>query len=131
VRVGRFSGKFQLFLAFDLGGVSKCTQTLQLILHADEVGPPMYKVSEGIRSTRGQDGAIVLDIQHGRILRLNVTGSLIFARLRQGRTESEIINGISEEFRISHDVAQTDVGEFLKSMEIAGLVYRDTSQVRP
>jgi Coenzyme PQQ synthesis protein D (PqqD) len=91
----------------------------------------MYKVSEGIRSTRGQHGAIVLDIQHGRILRLNVTGSLIFARLRQGQTESEIINGISEEFRISHDVAQTDVGEFLKSMEIAGLVYRDTSQVRP
>ena len=74
---------------------------------------------------------MVLDIQRGQILRLNVTGSMIFERLQQGQTESQIIDGISQEFRVSHDIAQTDVGEFLKAMEQAGLVRNDTPQVSP
>ena len=89
----------------------------------------MYKVSNGVRSTQNQDGTIVLDIERGRMLRLNSTGSLIFERLQRGQTESQIIDRISQEFRISHDIAQTDVGKFLKTMEQAGLVRNDTPQV--
>jgi coenzyme PQQ synthesis protein D (PqqD) len=91
----------------------------------------MYKVSNGVRSTQNQDGMIVLDIERGRMLRLNVTGSLIFERLQQGQTESQIIEGISQEFHLSRDITQTDVGEFLKSMEQAGLVRNETPQVSP
>jgi hypothetical protein len=91
----------------------------------------MYKVSNGVRSTQNQDGTIVLDIERGRMLRLNLTGALIFERLQQGQTESQIINGISQEFRVSHHIAQADVGEFLKSMEEAGLLDNESPQVGP
>jgi len=91
----------------------------------------MYKVSNRVRSTQSQDGTIVLDIERGRMLRLNLTGSLIFERLQRGQTESQIVDGISQEFRVSQDIAQTDVGEFLKSMEQAGLIRKDTPQVSP
>ena len=91
----------------------------------------MYRVSTGVRSTQNQDGTIVLDIQRGRLLRLNVTGSLIFERLQQGQTESQIIDKIGQEFRVSRETAQSDVGEFLKSMEQVGLVHNDTPEVHP
>lgn len=88
----------------------------------------MYTLSGNLRSTQNRDGTIVLDIQHGRILRLNAMGSLIFERLQQGRSGSQIIDGISQEFRVSHEIARTDVGEFLKSMEHLGLVYNDNAE---
>ena len=89
----------------------------------------MYKVSNGVRSTQNHDGTIVLDIERGRILRLNLIGALIFERLQQGQSESQIIDGVSQEFHVSHDITRTDVGEFLKSMERAGLVRNETPEV--
>jgi hypothetical protein len=76
----------------------------------------MYRVSEGIRSTRNQDGGVVLDIQNGKILRLNITGSLIFERLQQGQSELQIIRAISRDFGIPEDTTKRDVGEFLQSL---------------
>ncbi|MCU1295739.1 MAG: hypothetical protein JWO91_17 [Acidobacteriaceae bacterium] len=83
----------------------------------------MYRVSKMVRTTLGQDGAVVLDIQRGRVLRLNVTGSFIFERLQRGDTESQIIDAIMQHFCVSHDVAQVDVGEFLKSLKQAGIIH--------
>lgn len=76
----------------------------------------MYRVSEGIRCKRNQDGGIVLDIQNGKILRLNITGSLILERLQQGQSELQIIRAISHDFGIPEDTAKRDVGEFLQSL---------------
>jgi hypothetical protein len=84
-----------------------------------------------VRSNHGQDGAVVLDIQQGRVLRLNRTGSFIFEHVERGETESQIIEGFSQYFCVSHDVAQTDVGEFLKSIEQEGLVQTFATRVRP
>jgi hypothetical protein len=57
-----------------------------------QVGAPrMYRVPDTVRSTYGQDGAIVLDVQRGQILRLNSTASLIFQRLQKGETEAQIM----------------------------------------
>lgn len=82
----------------------------------------MYRVSETVRTTYGQDGAVVLDIHQGRILRLNVTGSFIFECLQRGETELQIADGISRRFSIPRERAQADIGGFLKSMEHEGLV---------
>ena len=67
----------------------------------------------------------MLDIRHGRMLRLNMTGSLILQRLQEGKTESQIIDGISREFGTRHEVVQTDVSEFLKSLEQQGFIYNN------
>jgi len=77
----------------------------------------MYKVSEGIRSTHGQDGAIVLDIRQGQMFNLNFVGSRILELLETGATESAIVDEISQKFEVSRDVAETDVQEFIESLK--------------
>ena len=63
----------------------------------------MYRVSEGIRSTHGQDGAIILDVQQGQMFNLNRNrvGSRILELLESGSAESDIVTVISREFSVS------------------------------
>ena len=82
----------------------------------------MYKVSEGIRSTHGQDGAIVLDIRQGQMFNLNFVGSRILELLENGSTESAIVDEISREFSISRDLVENDVREFLQNLKKRHLV---------
>ena len=77
----------------------------------------MYEIAAGVRSTRNEDGGIVLDIDHGQMFRLNPVGALILESLGQGRTETEITKEISREYSISEETAVADVREFLKSLE--------------
>jgi Coenzyme PQQ synthesis protein D (PqqD) len=97
--------------------VSECAQTLQFTLHADEVGLPMYKVSEGIRSAHGQDGAIVLDIRQGQMFNLNFVGSRILELLQGGSAQSQIVDEIIREFGVGRDRAEHDVQEFLQALK--------------
>ena len=92
-------------------------QTSPLTFHANEVGPPMYRVSESVRSTHGQDGAVVLDIQQGQMFNLNVVGSRILELLKTEATESAIVDEISQKFGVSRDVAKSDVREFIESLK--------------
>ncbi len=77
----------------------------------------MYKVSEGIRSTHGQDGAIVLDIRQGQMFNLNFVGSRILELLETGTTDTAIVEEISQKFGVSRDVAASDVREFIESLK--------------
>lgn len=83
----------------------------------------LYQVSAGVRSTRNEDGGILLDISRGQIFRLNATGSRIFEHLQLGQAESQIIDGISQEFDIARTSVQSDVSEFLQALEQRGLIY--------
>ena len=77
----------------------------------------MYKVSEGIRSTHGQEGAIVLDIRQGQMFNLNFVGSRILELLESGATESAIVDEISHKFEVSREIAEGDVREFIASLK--------------
>lgn len=77
----------------------------------------MYRVAEGVRSTHGQDGAIVLDIRQGQMFKLNLVGSRILELLETGATESAIVDEISQKFAVSRDIAQSDVQEFIESLK--------------
>ena len=77
----------------------------------------MYRVSEGIRSTHGQDGAIVLDIRQGQMFNLNFVGSRILELLEIGVTESTIVDEISQKFEVSREIAESDVREFIESLK--------------
>ena len=77
----------------------------------------MYKVSEGIRSTHGEDGAIVLDIRQGQMFNLNRVGSRILALLETGTTQSAIVDEISQKFEVRRDIAESDVREFIGSLK--------------
>lgn len=91
-------------------------QTVSLTSQADKVGLPMYRVSEGVRSTHGQDGAIVLDIRQGQMFNLNFVGSRILELLEAGEPESAIVERISQEFKVDGGTAERDLREFLETL---------------
>lgn len=85
-------------------------------------GSRMYRVSDTVRSTHGQDGAIVLDIRQGQMFNLNFVGSRILTLLKEGFTESAIVDKISQEFEVSREIAGHDVGKFIDALKELGLV---------
>ena len=82
----------------------------------------MYAVAAGVRSTRNEDGEIVLDIDHGQMFRLNPVAALILESLGKGCAESEIAQEIARQYNISEETASADIREFLKSLEEHKLV---------
>ena len=82
----------------------------------------MYRVSDTVRSTHGQDGAIVLDIRQGQMFNLNFVGSRILQFLKEGFNESAIVEVVSQEFHVEHDIAESDVREFIDALKKHELV---------
>jgi len=82
----------------------------------------MYRLSATVRSTHGQDGAIVLDVRQGQIFNVNFTGSRILELLKGGSAESAIVDQISHEFGVSRDLAENDVRKFLQNLKKCHLV---------
>ncbi len=82
----------------------------------------MYRVSEDVRSTHGQDGAIVLDVQQGQMFNLNFVGSRILELLKDGSAQPEIVDEIVREFGISRHLAENDVKDFLQTLRKYRLV---------
>ena len=77
----------------------------------------MMKLPEHVRSTHSQDGAVVLDILHGQMYRLNLVGSRMLELLKQGHTEREIAEQLSQEFRVGRETVASDLQEFLAHLE--------------
>ena len=90
-------------------------------------GITMYRVSDTVRSTHNQDGAIVLDVRQGQMFNLNFVGSRILELLKSGSPESVIVDEISREFDVSQDVAEKDVHEFLQNLKKCQLVEEQES----
>jgi len=80
------------------------------------------KLSDEVRSTHGQDGAVVLDILHGGMYRLNFVGSRMLELLKQGFTSEHIADVISREFGVARETVATDLQEFLAYLEKHGLL---------
>jgi hypothetical protein len=77
----------------------------------------MYRVSATVRSTHGQDGAIALDIRQGQMFNLNLVGSKILELLESGATESAIVEEVSQKFKVSREIAERDILEFIESLK--------------
>ena len=77
----------------------------------------MYRISKGVRSTHGQDGAIVLDVQQGQMFNLNLVGSKILELLENGSAESDIVSVIVREFDANREVVEKDVREFMELLK--------------
>jgi len=86
-------------------------------------GFSMYRISDNVRSTYSEDGAIVLDVHQGRVFRLNATASLVLSAVQQGNTESQIVRDMSEEFGAPAEVVESDVSELLNALERFGVIH--------
>jgi hypothetical protein len=80
-------------------------------------GFTIVRVSDNIRSIHSQDGGVVLDILHGQMFRLNFVGSRILELLKKGRAEPAIAEQLAHDFGIDQATAETDVREFLETLE--------------
>jgi coenzyme PQQ synthesis protein D (PqqD) len=74
------------------------------------------KLSEHVRSTHDQDGAVVLDILHGQMFRLNFVGSRMLELLKQDHTETDIVEQLSQEFGVGREIVASDVREFFEQL---------------
>lgn len=77
----------------------------------------MFRLREQVRSTHNQDGAVVLDILHGQMFRMNMVGSRMLELLKQGHNETEIAEQVSQEFSVGREVVASDLHEFLAHLE--------------
>lgn len=75
------------------------------------------KLSALVRSTHNQDGAIVLDVLHGEMFRLNFVGSRMLELLKEGRTETQIAEELSKEFGAAREAVAIDLHEFLTHLQ--------------
>jgi len=75
------------------------------------------KLSEHLRSTHSQDGAIVLDILHGQMFRLNLVASRMLELLKQGNAEQQIAEQLSQEFGVGREIVAADLKEFLSHLQ--------------
>lgn len=82
----------------------------------------MYRIPESIRSTHGQDGAVVLDIRQGQMFNLNLVGSRILKLVEGGSALPEIVDEIVREFGVSRHLAENDVQNFLGTLRKYQLV---------
>lgn len=85
----------------------------------------MHKVSDSVRSTHGQDGAIVLDNHHGQMFNLNLVGSRVLELLECGSTDEQIADAISREFGADIETVKKDVAEFFEELQAHKLVEAD------
>jgi hypothetical protein len=90
----------------------------------------MYKVSDTVRSTHSQDGAVVLDIRRGEMFNLNPVGSRILELLKSGSTEADVIDEISRQFSTDRGVVERDVQEFVASLQEHRLIVDTNSNDR-
>lgn len=82
----------------------------------------MYRLSDTVRSTHNQDGAVVLDTQQGQMFNVNFVGSRILELLKSGSNESAIVDQISREFGVRRELVENDLWDFLHNLEKCHLV---------
>ncbi len=80
------------------------------------------RISENIRTSFNQDGAVLMDIQGGSMLTLNPIGSIIWQQLSDGRSPEQIAEHLALEFGISREQALADVNEFVEQLQAQHLI---------
>jgi Coenzyme PQQ synthesis protein D (PqqD) len=81
-------------------------------------------ISAGIRETKSQDGAVLLDIEQGICFSLNPVGLKIWELLKQGQSVDKVADTLATEFPVSRQQILVDIQEFISALEAKHLVGR-------
>jgi Coenzyme PQQ synthesis protein D (PqqD) len=77
----------------------------------------VMRLSQHVRTVNNPDGGVLLDLQRGKMFRLNATGSTILELLVRGCAEEYIAAEISKRYGVELALASTDVQDFLASLK--------------
>jgi len=81
-------------------------------------------LAESVRDSTNQDGAVLLDIEQGLCLSLNVVGAKIWQMLKQDWTGAQIITALEREFvEIPQAQLQQDYVDFVRQLEANKLAH--------
>ena len=85
-----------------------------------------WKVSPGVRATCNEDGAVVLDIDHGLCYSLNAVGGRIWQVIESGQGRSsfdDIVEALAQEFtEVPHEQLMTDIDNCLSDLKKKALI---------
>src|ERR1051326_1505648 len=88
-------------------------------------------ICDGVREAFNQDGAILLDIDHGRCLSLNVVGSRIWKMLKEQKSSDEVLDQLQIDFgEVSGEQLRADYLDFVQQLQRNGLVVVSPSTLR-
>jgi len=83
----------------------------------------MYKVSKNFGSRSiNSDQELVLNSSTGQVYILNDVSAVIWDGIGKDYSEEEILDSILEVYDISKALAQSDLLDFIKSLEIKGFL---------
>lgn len=85
----------------------------------------MAQLSKHLRIVSQDDGAILLDVQRGNIIRCNQTGAIILKLLSGSSDERAITIEFARLCGLSIYAAEADVQGFLSSLVSKGLLIRN------
>ena len=81
----------------------------------------MLRMSPNLRCAQSHDGAVVLDIDGGRMFSLNPVAARIFALVGEGLDETGIVRTLRSESGCGDGSVEADIHEFLQSLQRYGL----------
>jgi hypothetical protein len=82
----------------------------------------MTPLRNNIRRVSSTDGGIVLDLARGTMFSLNPLGSQVLDLLERGDSLHYIAEQISVQSGVSLDLVQADIQEFLKALQVHGVL---------
>lgn len=84
---------------------------------------PVYRLPLHVRHTRYADSGVVIDIDHGRMFRLNQVGSRMLEFSSGGdMAEAEIVDRIATEFGTDIETTAQDAKRFFNQLKQLGVV---------
>jgi len=87
----------------------------------------MPPIRNRLRTVETPDGSVVLNVEDGKMFRLNPIGMRILSLLDQGVPTDRISEEISREFGVDLETVREDVRNFFMSLNDSGLVDSDVT----
>jgi len=84
-----------------------------------------------LRSVDTPDGSVVLNVENGKMFRLNPIGMRILSLLNQGVPTDRISEEISRDYGVDLETVREDVRNFFTSLNDRGLVGSDATLSHP
>jgi Coenzyme PQQ synthesis protein D (PqqD) len=91
----------------------------------------MPPIGDRFRSVDTPDGSVVLNVEDGKMFRLNPIGMRILSLLNQRVPTDRISEEISRDYAVDLETVREDVRNFFRSLNDCGLVDSDVTASHP
>ena len=80
------------------------------------------RISDQVLAQEVAGETVLLDLQGEKYFGLDAVGTRIWQLLKEGRSESEMVNILLAEYDVDRETLEQDVHELLERLDAAGLI---------